>query len=183
MIDHTVKVLSKSTAVADEFLVEIGRITAHFALLERDLIELTHKLMSIPENMARTVTAELSFRGLQQLAASLLKERLPAQSQAFEVILKRVSKCEEKRNAVAHSLWGAGLVKRDGHYTVVRTKFSAKQKKGLNFVRQEMTSQDLRAIAEEISVAAFDVEHFSSSIGRKAASPALQPDAPQAARR
>ena len=155
--------------MSDEFLVEIGRITAHFALLERDLIELTHKLLGIPENIARTITSELSFRGLQQLAASLLKERLPAQSTAFEPILKKVSACEEKRNAVAHSLWGAGITKRDGQYIAIRTKYTSKQKKGLNFVREEMSTQDLRKIANEISIAAFDVEQFSNSLQAKSA--------------
>ena len=65
---------------------------------------------------------------------------------------------------ILHSLWGMGQPKPDGTHTVIRTKFSAKQKKGLNLVREEMTARDLQKIAEEMSVAAYDVEAFNSSI-------------------
>lgn len=164
MTDDELKILSKHTAVSDEFLCEIGRITAHFALLERDLINLTHQLLGLPDGMARSITSELSFRGLQQLSASLLRERLPNEVAVFEKILGRVSKAEEKRNAVAHSLWGAGWQNTNGERTVIRTKFTAKQKKGLNLVREELTATDLKKIAYQISVAAYDVEEFSRSL-------------------
>jgi hypothetical protein len=167
MDEDTVKILTKCTAVSDEFLVEIGRITAHFALLERDLIELNHILLGLPENMARTITSELSFRSLQQLAASLLRERLPTRHEELGSILKKVAKCEEKRNWIVHSLWGSGAQTQEGAFTVIRTKYSAKQHKGLSFTREVLTAKDLRRISEEISVAAYDVEAFSYSIREK----------------
>ena len=164
-----IKAMLSSSAVSEEFLVEIGRITVHFALLEKILIDLTHRLLSLPENMARSITAELSFRGLQQLAYSLLKERLPSKIEEFADILKRVGKCEEKRNAITHSLWGAGTSGTDGKQLVIRTKYSAKQKKGLDFVRKEMTIDDLNDIAREISIVASDIKVFLASINRKSA--------------
>jgi len=68
LTENWIKAIQKGTALSDDFLAEIGRITAHFALLERDLIELVHTLLGVPDNVARTITSEQSFRGLQQLS-------------------------------------------------------------------------------------------------------------------
>ena len=164
MTEDEHKILNKITAVSDDFLAEIGRITAHFALLERDMIELVHNLLGLKPRLARAITSELSFRGLQQLAASLLREQQPEKVEQFEKILNRSSKAEEKRNSIQHSLWGSGQFRKDGTPLVIRTKFTAKQRKGLNFVREEMSVQDLRKIAHEISIAAYDVEMFNINL-------------------
>ncbi len=164
MTDDEIKAIHKMTALSEDFLAELGRITAHFALLENDLIALTHRLLGLPENLARSITSELSFRSLQQLAASLLRERFPARVPALGDVLALVSKAEEKRNAIVHSLWGAGQKNKDGHFVVVRTKYTAKQKKGLNFLREELTLSELRGIAREISVAAYEVEAFCAAL-------------------
>jgi len=161
-----IAVLSKQTAVSSEFLAEIGRITVHFAILERDLTELTHGLLGLPERAARTITSELSFRGLQNLVASLVKEKHPAMASQFKDLLKLIASCEAKRNQISHSLWGAALTQSKDKRKVVRTKYSAKQQRGLMFQREEMTVEDLWAIASEISIAAFEVESFHGSIRR-----------------
>jgi hypothetical protein len=162
-----IKFMAKTTALGDESLVEIGRITVHFALLEWTLIDVTHRLLGLPERRARIITSELSFRGLQHLASSLVKERRPQLAKEFDAILKRVSACEEKRNVISHSMWGAGGVTSEGSHIVIRTKYTAKQAKGLRFMRQELTTADLYMIAREISITAFDLEVFGSSLGLK----------------
>lgn len=174
MTDDEIKAIHKCTALSDDFLTEIGRITAHFALLERDLTDLIHLLLGLPENVARTITSELSFRGLQQLAASLAKERVPAKSEGLKDVLKRVGKAEEKRNYISHSIWGAARTKAGEERKVVRSKFSAKLHKGLHFTREELKVSELRAIATEISVAAFDVEAFRASLRRQEANPSIE---------
>jgi len=171
MTPDDIKAMSKMTALSEGSLVEIGRITVHFSLLEWALIDLIHRLLGLPAKRARTITSELSFRALQHLASSLLKERRPKRSQELAALLKRVSACEDKRNAISHSIWGAGGETSDGHELVVRSKYSAKQTRGLKFMRQEMTNDDLYAIAREISIAAFDLEVFGASLGLK-----LRPD-------
>ena len=161
------KAMFKATAVADQSLTEIGRITVHFALLEWTLLDLTHRLLGLPKRRARAITSELSFRNLQNLASSLLKERRPNRSKEFDEILRRVSACEEKRNVISHSLWGSGGFNSDGTQVIVRTKYTAKQKRGLNFVRQELTGEQLYEIAREISITAYDVEVFGASLRLK----------------
>jgi hypothetical protein len=163
---NQVAVITKQTALSSEFLVEIGRITVHFAILERDLTELTHMLLGLPKNSARAITSELSFRTLQNLAASLVKEAHPKAAPAFKELLKAVSKCEEKRNQISHSLWGSGGGNLNEERKVIRTKYSAKQSNGLVLQREELTAADLHKIAAEISIAAFDLEGFHASLFR-----------------
>lgn len=174
MTNDDIKAIHKCTALSDDFLAEIGRITAHFALLEKDFISLAHTLLNVPENIAITITSELSFRALQNLVASLVKELISEKSDELAAILKNVVKAEERRNQVSHSLWGAALRKTPGEYRVVRTKYSAKQKKGLHFAREELTVPDLYAIARDISIAAYDVEKFNFSIIRTLSEHRLQ---------
>ena len=75
-----IKAMVKATALGDESLSEIGRITVHFALLEWTLIDVIHRLLGVSERRARIITSEMSFRGLQQLASSLVRERRPRRS-------------------------------------------------------------------------------------------------------
>ena len=57
-----------TTAVPQEFLAEIGRVVATFALLEYELIQLIHLLLGTERNVSRILTSELPFRGLQGLS-------------------------------------------------------------------------------------------------------------------
>jgi hypothetical protein len=167
-VDDDYKAVANSTAVDVAFLTEIGRITVHFALLERDIVELTHHLLGVPESSARCVTSELSFRGVTQLAASLMRERSPEELEAFRQLLKRVGQCEAKRNVIVHSLYGSAWDSNLRRPTVIRTKYSAKQTKGLSFQREEMTTNDLYAIAREIAIVTYEVETFRRRIGSSA---------------
>jgi len=164
MLDPTFKAIAASTAVSEAFLVQIGRITVQFALLERDLIELTHHLLGAPEAITRCVTSELSFRGITQLAASLLRTHHPEELETFRLLLKDVAQCEERRNAITHSRYGSWC-NEVGEDVVIRTKYSAKQTKGLSLQRELMTVGDLATIADEIAIATFEVEAFRRRIG------------------
>lgn len=161
MTDDKIKVIHKSTALSDDFLAEIGRIAVLFAILEHDLINLVHRLLCLPENIARTVTSEISFRGMYQLASSLVKERVPDKFVEFRTVLKQIGKAEEKRNQISHSLWGSST---SSSAQVVRTKYSAKATKGLHLSREELTVADLYAASNIISIAAYDVEAFYVSL-------------------
>ena len=168
-MDHDeIKAMVKVTALSNDFLAEIGRITVHFALLERALVHLTHVLLALPENIARTVTSELSFRGLQHLASSLVKEKHPAMFEDFMQLLKLVGQAEDKRNRITHSSWGMSVTASAKEQKVVRTKFTAKHR-GLRLGREELTVNDLRSIASNISVAAYDVDSFAAMVLRNRA--------------
>jgi hypothetical protein len=160
------RAIFKLSALPDDALRELGRVTAHFALLEYDLIELIHFLLRLDAGSARAITSEQSFRGLQNLAFSLVKARREDQEQRFREILKLVATAEEKRNVVAHSLWGVGGTSHNGSVSIIRTKYTAKQRAGLKLSRQIMTSADIQQIAMEVSIAAYEVERFHFDLRR-----------------
>lgn len=99
---------------------------------------LVHSLLGLHESVALTITSELSFRGLQQLAPSLVKEMIPTEVNNLKIILPRVEKTKEKRNRVSHSLWGAAATMADEEQRVVRTKYSAKQNEAFTSVGKNL---------------------------------------------
>ena len=180
MTPDQMKAIHKLSALSDEFLAEIGRVTAHFALLEKEMTLLVHRLLGLPAKIALSITSEMSFRGLQQLAAVLVKERLPSRMVACTDILKLVAAAEDKRNQITHSLWGFAGASQSGEYKVVRTKYTAKQRRGLHLAREEFTVMDLHNIAMQISVAAYEVDAFRCSLPSRRAILALpSPAEPQ----
>lgn len=155
MVDERRKVLEMSTALSEEPLAEIGRVTVQFALLEYHVRELVHWLLDRPPNVAAVITSELSFRALYQLASALIKEQSPELSADFKEVLKSIVKAESRRNQIVHSLWGSL-----GPNLVMRTKYSAKVARGLQHSREEMTIADLYRSSTLMCIAAYDVEAF-----------------------
>ena len=56
-------------------LVALGKITANFSQLEDELCRLIWYLLGPDEQLGQVVTAELSFRGLVNLAGALARHR------------------------------------------------------------------------------------------------------------
>lgn len=153
------------TTLGPEYLAEIGRITVHFALLEWELIQLVHLLLSTNRNKTRIIVSQLSFQRLQDLSASLVKEVCGAEAaEEYREVLKLISKSVEERNAISHSMWGmsgGGTSDR----VAIRTKFTARRSKGLRFQREELAVEDLHEIACDISTAIFELSAFRSGLG------------------
>ena len=159
-----IRSLFHNSAVPEDVLTEIGRIVTHFALLEIVLNSLVRGLIGLDDRSNRVLTSELSFARLQDVAVSLVKEHHEERVADLKEALKLVSKAESDRNAVLHSRWGLSPFGKDG-LAVIRTKYTAKRRKGLDFQREILNAADLRAMAREISVAAYEVEKFAASIG------------------
>jgi hypothetical protein len=159
-MDIDIRALQKMSAVPDEVLIELGRTTAHFALLEYDLVALVHHLLGLDDRTARSITSELSFRGLQNLSYSLVVEKRSDREEDFKAVLKLVANSEEKRNQIAHSLWGFDVSASASAIKVIRTKYTAKQRSGLRFNREVMTPAAIQKIAMDISIATYEVERF-----------------------
>ena len=77
---------------------------------------------------------------------------------------------ESDRNNVLHSRWGFRSYE-DGKSTVIRTKYTAKRRKGLDFQREELTAADLKAMAHNISVASHEIAVFAGHLGIKTGYP------------
>lgn len=152
--------LLKTTALSNDHLTEIGRITANFAILEHELKILIQKLLKKNDNISRAVTSELSFRSILSLASTLVTETMgKTKKDTFLALIPLITNAESKRNQIIHSLWGSYSKK-----VAIRTKYTAKIKSGLKFQRQEITVDDLIKIASEISLVAYRVYVFSNQI-------------------
>jgi hypothetical protein len=142
--------------VGPEHLEAIGDITVSFAMLESVLQGLVHTLLGTRLAIAQTVTAEISFKGLRALAASLWIERY-GKAQALTVdflkLMTRIRAVEEKRNQVTHSLWAAN---EEG--LVLRIKRTAKETRGLELKYDQVAPADLAKIAGEIKRVASEVQ-------------------------
>jgi len=144
--------------VPDEHLKHIGDITVSFALLESGLQSLTQSLLGAGQRLGQIVTAELSFRALRALTVSLYLQRNGEDEtlEKFRELIKRAADVEEKRNQITHSLWGAG---RDAS-SITRIKATAKERHGIRFHFENVTSQQLAEFAREIKVLAHDIQDF-----------------------
>jgi hypothetical protein len=150
----------RMTAVQPEFLEEIGRVVANFALLEYELFLLIHGLLGTEPEISRIVTCELSFKNLIELSSSLIKQ-IHGESvlQKYKEILKAVIEADEKRNLVVHSQWGSAQTH------IIRSKTTAKRAKGLNVQREKYTKADLENVVLVISKAILSVEIFRKQLG------------------
>jgi hypothetical protein len=144
-----------TTDVGEKHLIALGKITVNFQLVEHHLAKLIWALLASDLEVARTVTAELSFRTLVAVASSLYRLRVskPASISAMEDVMRRACKAEEKRNTMIHSTWIAGDPSEDPG----RLKSTAKLKHGLKHHYEEVPVKDLERIATDLSEVAFDL--------------------------
>lgn len=153
--------LELTTLVPDHYLVEIGRVVANFAILEKELSSLIHCLLGTNEDVTQIVTSELSFRNLLDLSASLVKQlHSPKETELFKATLKLVEKAEEKRNLIVHSIWKVGF-----DWGVTRSKNTAKRGRGLQTQNEFYSLEDLQIVAVQIVRARRAVRIFRESLG------------------
>jgi len=151
--------------VPEEHLKHIGDITVSFALLENCLQTLAHSLLGTRQRLGQIVTAEISFKALRALTVSLYLERNGEDEDVaeFRELIKRAAETEDKRNQITHSLWAAGQNKE----SITRIKATAKEKHGVRFHFENVTSNQLAELAKEIKVLALDIQNFWTSLIQK----------------
>jgi hypothetical protein len=145
--------------VPDQHLKSIGDITVSFAMLESQIQMLIGSMLNERQRIGQIVTAELSFKNLKALLVSLFIERHGKDDEDYEQLKKlitRAGQAEEKRNQITHSVWGAG---KDAD-SITRIKATAKEKHGIRFQFQDVSSDDLSALAIEIKVLAHDIQNY-----------------------
>jgi hypothetical protein len=145
--------------LSDEFLKQLGRVTANFATLEFYLAFAVTGLIGPEQAIGQMITSEMSFKAKLALLNSLLKFKLSAQHKPVagceaELIdlVRVITNIEGKRNHYMHSAW----VLADGQDPdkPTRLKITAKQKKGLHQYSEDVGAEDLQAFADEIRAAA-----------------------------
>jgi hypothetical protein len=134
-------------------LVALGKSTANFSQLEDELCRFIWYLLGPDEQLGQVVTAELSFRGLVNLAGALARHRTadPGTLQEVEAGLARAIQAETERNIMVHSTWF-------GHHTedeVSRTKLTAKRAHGRKVDFEMVTPGAIEDVATHIAEATF----------------------------
>jgi len=150
----------KGTALSPEYLIEIGNIVVCFSLLEYEVFLLIHGLLRTPEKFTRIITSELPFRTLVDISSSLIKQ-IHGESifEVYKKIIAIVTEAEDNRNMIVHSYWGSA------QKHVIRTKITSKKQKGLNFIHQKYTLEDLSNVGLKISKAILCIERFRKQLG------------------
>jgi hypothetical protein len=148
--------------LSDEFYVALGRVTAHFAVLESQIEFLTWSLIGRDQRLGQIVTAELPFRGVVALLSSIFRHRVDAEALRSELegILNRAMEVEQRRNRVTHSEWGMG----DAPDTRTRIKVTARKGKGIRHEFEQMKASDIEVIAVDASRVATELLQFSSKL-------------------
>jgi hypothetical protein len=151
--------------VPDEHLKQIGDITVSFALVEKCMQTLAQSLLGAGQGLGQTVTAELSFKALRALTVSLYLERNGEDElwDEFRVLIKRTSDAEDERNQITHSLWTAG---KDAA-SITRIKTTAKERHGIRFHFEDVTTEQLSELARDIKILAGDIQAFWISLIKK----------------
>jgi hypothetical protein len=151
--------------VPDEHLKHIGDMTVSFAVLESVIQFLTWMLFNDRQRIGQIVTAELSFNRLRALLISLYLERYGEDDdfKTLRSLLQRAAVAEEKRNQITHSVWGAG----DDADTITRIKTTAKEKHGIKFHHESVSSGDLSTFVIEIKALASEIQDFSISLAKQ----------------
>jgi hypothetical protein len=149
---------AQNIPVLDKQLLEpLGKITANFSFLEDVLSSCIVKLLfgNDPEEQikGRIITAELSFRQKINLFCSLYKHLPQKDNNVIEQLRKEISDVEEKRNRITHSLL---ISVSDGTKVQdMRIKYNVKGKKGFTIDYEEISSNNLSKIADEIGQATY----------------------------
>lgn len=144
--------------VPEAHLKCIGDITVSFAMLESQIALLIGSLIYEHQRIGQIITAELSFKNLRALLVSLYLERHGEDSEFKKLreYMKRAGQVEEKRNQITHSVWVVG--KDRNHITRIKT--TAKEKHGIRFQFNEISSEKLLDIAKEIKSLAGELQNF-----------------------
>ena len=145
--------------VPDEHLKSIGDITVSFALLENQIQELIGSMLNERQRIGQIITADLSFKNLRALMISLYIARHGKEDADFEKLkelMTRAGEVEVTRNQITHSIWAAG---KDAN-TVTRIKATAKEKHGIRFQFEEVSSGYLADFATKIKVLAEDIQRY-----------------------
>ena len=159
--------------ISDEILVEIGKITVVFGLIEHSLSEIIGRIVTVGgrvRELGTIVTAELSFKQRVSVLTSLLLLALEKDNDAikqFNRLKPLLFDAEQKRNVVVHSVWAKDEESADPH-GVLRIKSTAKSRHGLRIDFIAMSLDDLRRITDLLGKAygqlcVFELQFHSDS--------------------
>ncbi|WAC03508.1 hypothetical protein N7U66_08505 [Lacinutrix neustonica] len=149
----------------EELPAVIGLISLNFQELEEEIEKRIIQMTQVEAKIGQIITSELAFRNKINLFASLyyhLKDTyhfnsLPDYEMGYlKELLKALTKCEELRNQMLHS-----TIKKDWKTKKIeRKKVTAKAKKGLTEINQQVDIPFLYNVSDYIVSMQMELEQF-----------------------
>jgi len=135
---------------------QIGKYIVHFQELEDTLSACISALVGRDRKLGNMIACELSFRAKVNLLASLIVYRLDVDKLPEDIrkVLAEVEQAEQRRNALAHSLWDVNL--KDPEFTM-RIKSRCHRHKGHHTEEELLEPDDLDVEARYCESIAEDV--------------------------
>lgn len=136
--------------IDEEFIRAVGRLTINFAHLEFCFSLFCGSHMRAPNPINEIITAELSFKQLLNISASIFHELEQDNERLskFDQIVGNSYELEQKRNTIIHSFYGQN---KKGDGIVIRQKTTAKGKKGFKRHYEELNAKEIDSIADTMS--------------------------------
>jgi len=155
----------------DPILIELGRITVLWSLIEWILRVMLWKLSNIDQDTGIAITTHMNFPTLIYAIKSLIK--LKFNNEGFTEInnvLNNVDSISAKRNTIIHSIWFRPEII-NGKITYLNTHVKArgqiiKQVKNISLDELEILSSDIADTGNKLSAIAskYDLWHEGTSL-------------------
>lgn len=133
--------------VSDEILCEIGRVAVSHSHLEGELALFIQELLRVAnDERGYILTFKMSFGEKVRVVRALLRNEFGdkhAEFIRFEAVRKKAERANDRRNNIAHSMWGFGK----DFQSNAATRVKANENK---LADEALTTNDLRSIAQEL---------------------------------
>lgn len=135
----------------DEYLIEIGKVSAQWSMFETILNFALTKLcgMRLEDPTSAIIFAHMTFPQKSDVLSSLVHQLTPAfpHLEVFDEVSKQITKAQKGRNKIMHGLWGMN----EETEKVTVSRLSARGK--LKPTEEEMSLSNLRSIPTDIGTA------------------------------
>lgn len=134
--------------ISNEHYQAIGKISVAFGQLESNVSFFIWQLIGAEQHVGQMVTAKMSFSRQVDLLSSLFRHRCDdsAKRDEFKRWIVQLSKLEEQRNAILHSLWDRQS--KDAR-EATRFKITLNRKQGLSHSKEVIKPEQLEEIAND----------------------------------
>ena len=143
----------------DDHFRAIGRISAHWAILEMHLHVVMWGFLGVSQRVGHAITAPvMSMNTKLHMLRSLANESKDLSADGrkhFMALMVRVGDLQTDRNNVVHAVWSVS--KKPDCFN--RSKFTGWGK--VKFENQDMTAQEIEDIADEIALLSNEIADFA----------------------
>ena len=142
--------------VPDTHLLQIGRMTVNFGMLESGLKHIIYETLG-GQHMGQVVVADTNFKALTDLTNSLFIQycrHQPLRDELWNILHGSVQEARTRRNKIMHATWGTQWPK------IIMNTVKATKKTGFITEDVEITEEYLSDSADLIANAAYELQQF-----------------------